>query len=437
MAAAPEKEYYVCSPAQERLFFEQWLNKDTLAYNVFGFYEVTGAFDAEKVRYCFQQLVDRHEGLRTSFHLINDNVYQKIHPAVPVCFTLREIGIRRDPADVCRDFLRPFRLDEPSLFRCSVVRMQDAAWLLVDIHHIVCDGLSMNILMNEFRRLYEGGRLTPVRARYVDFAEEQRRNVAGIDAQREFWSRQLAAGWPSLNLQVIQPDDSTALYPAGVTRLEIAGSDYRRVKRVLAETNVSGFMFFLSLYYILLSRMSGNRDILVASDTVGRTQPQWEDVVGTFINLLPLSATVKPDEAYRYFLRRVRQSVLDAFENQDFPFDEMLSIVRGVTGIQKPDVEAHFAFAGYIDGDGAFQGLEFTPVKVKGTETTQYGFKVEASEQQGRFVLLFIYSKALYTEEMMTLLAQYYQNMLTSVLADNWVRLGDIKMEPADSMVEQ
>ncbi len=81
MAAAPEKEYYVCSPAQERLFFEQWLNKDTLAYNVFGFYEVTGAFDAEKVRYCFQQLVDRHEGLRTSFHLINDNVYQKKHPA--------------------------------------------------------------------------------------------------------------------------------------------------------------------------------------------------------------------------------------------------------------------------------------------------------------------------------------------------------------------
>jgi hypothetical protein len=113
----------------------------------------------------------------------------------------------------------------------------------------------------------------------------------------------------------------------------------------------------------------------------------------------------------------------------------MLSLVRAATGIQKPDIEAHFAFAGYIDADGGFQGLQFKPLKV--LETTQYGFKVEASEQDGRFVLLFIYSKAFYTEEIITLLARYYQNILRAVLEDKWVRLGDIELQPEFSMAEQ
>jgi acyl carrier protein len=432
---AEEKEYYICSPAQERLFYEQWLHRDTLAYNVFGCFEVSGGLDAEKVRHCFQQLVDRHEGLRTSFHLLNGHVYQKVHSGVPVQFHFYDEGVWGDPVDACRAFLRPFDLEERSLFRCRLVRIADTDWLLTDIHHIVCDGLSMNILMNEFRRLYEGRQLAPLSTRYVDFAEEQKRNLAVLDKQKAYWSHQLASGWPSLNLSVNQPDEGVAQYPAGVVRLEIAGSEYRMVKRLLAETNVSGFMFLLSLYYILLSRMSGNTDILVASDSVGRTQAEWKDVVGTFINLLPLRATVKPEESYRNFLNRVRQIVLDAFENQDYPFDEMLSLVRAATGIQKPDIEAHFAFAGYIDADGGFQGLQFKPLKV--LETTQYGFKVEASEQDGRFVLLFIYSKAFYTEEIITLLARYYQNILRAVLEDKWVRLGDIELQPEFSMAEQ
>jgi len=436
-SVAAQQEYYICSPAQERLFYEQWLNKETLAYNVFGSFEVTGGLDIEKAKSCLQQLVDRHEGLRTSFHLINGNVCQKIHPSVPVAFTLQPEGACHDLAEACGEFLQPFDLAQQSLFRCRVVKTEDAAWLLIDIHHIVCDGLSMNILMNEFRRLYQGEQLPQLHTRYVDFAQSQKQNLQALGAQKEFWSRQLAAGWPMLNLQVNQSDDKTEQYPAAVTRLEITGSDYRRIKRLLAESNISGFMFFLSLYYILLSRMSGNREVVIASDSVGRTQPEYKDLVGTFINLLPLIARVRQEESYRNFLHRVRQTVLDAFENQEFPFDEMLSIVRTATGIEKPEIEAHFAFAGYIDGEGAFDTLEFKPVRAEGAETTQYGFKIEASEQDGSFVLLFIYSKALYTEDIITLFAQYYQNILAAVLSDSWIRIGDIQMEAALSLIEQ
>jgi len=422
-AAVGEKEYYVCSPAQERLFYEQWVNKDTLAYNVAGCFEVRGLFDAERARGCFQALVDRHEGLRTSFHLVNETVVQKIHSTVDVNFSDSGLDLH--------SFVRPFDLGESSLFRCGLVQADGRVWLLIDIHHIVCDGLSMNILMNEFRKLYQGKELEPLTLRYVDYAEAQKApaSAPAQKGQREFWQRQLTGGWPALQLQVSQPADDEDIYPAGVSRLELSGESYGRIKRLLADANVSGFMFFLSVYYILLSRMSGNADIVIATDTVGRTHPALKDIVGTFINLLPLRANVQTDEAYRNFLQKIRQTVLDGFENQDFPFDEMLSIVRESTGLQKPSIEVHFTYAGYIDRDGADVGLEFIPLKPEGSETTQYGFKVEVSEDNGKFVLLFIYSRALYTEDIISLFTQYYRNIMEAILQDGWVRIGDIEME--------
>jgi hypothetical protein len=107
----------------------------------------------------------------------------------------------------------------------------------------------------------------------------------------------------------------------------------------------------------------------------------------------------------------------------------MLSIVRESTNLQKPTIEVHFTYAGYIDRDGVDVELEFIPLKPEGTETTQYGFKVEVSEDNGKFVLLFIYSRALYTEDIISLFTQYYRNILEAILQDGWVRIGDIDMD--------
>ncbi len=431
---AEKKEYYVCSQAQERLFYEQWLNKNSLAYNVFGFFEVIGDPDADKVRSCFQLLVDRHESLRTSFHLMNGKIFQQVHSHALVRFVapedMRYAGIR----EAARQFIRPFDPGDASLFRCGLLKAEgNRTYLLIDIHHIVCDGVSLNILVNEFRKLYQDELLEPLTLRYVDYAEWQSRQGGTLEKQKAFWEKQLSGGWPVLNLQVNQARSKADIYPAAVVNLEISGPDYQKAKQLMNGYNVSGFMFFLSVYYILLARMSGNEDIIVATDTVGRTHPALKDIVGTFINILPLKIGVQEEDAYPDFLYRVRQSVLDAFDNQDYPFDEMLTMVRSTFNIEKPAIEVHFAFAGYMDKDAGFNNLSFVPVKIKGTETTQYEFKVEVLEKNGKFMLSFIYSKALYTEEIITLFARYYQNMLETILHNSTTLIGDIQLESAVS----
>lgn len=434
---AGEKEYYASSAAQQRLFYEQWLNKNTVAYNVNGFYEVKGHLDIDRVKEAFSSLINRHEGLRTSFMLSNDKVFQKIHPMAPFELSMLDGKNIRSLQEAAKNFIRPFDLEHPSLLRCGLLRLDDdRTFLLVDIHHIICDGLSLNVLMNDFRKIYEGQELNPLDLRYVDYAEWQRSQESGLIRQKEFWTATLAGEYHGLNLPVIQSRKNIDIHQAAVTSVAITGQQYRQVKKLMSGSNVSGFMFFLSAYYILLSRISGNKDIIIATDGVGRSHSAFRDIVGTFINILPLRMKVQNEATFEEFLSQVRTCVLDAFDNQDYPFDEMLPVLgKNRKGLQSPAIEAHFAFANYMDSDGAFKDLEFIPLKIKGTESTQYECKIEVAEKDGEFIISLIYSKALYSADTMTLFAGYYHNILQGILQDNDVRICEIELEDVLSSI--
>jgi len=407
-----KQEHYIASSAQERMFFAHMQNPSGLGYNISGAYAIRGEADEDTIARCLQTLVDRHESLRTSFTLGADGVTLQVHDQVKVDFSVNELDQHTTLSEAFSAFVRPFDLASTSLigFRLLKTREQER-FFFVNVHHIVCDGISLNILMNEFKRLYRGEQLDAPDTQYTDYAHWQRTAKGEPERQKEYWLSQLSGGLPTLALPTSR-SRGTDITPAAAIYLTIEGEQYKKVKEFNAGTNASDFMLLLSVFQILLSRISGSMDIVVATDATGRTHPQLSDMVGTFVNILPLRIQVRPEQIFGHFLEDVREMVLGAYDNQGYA----------------PEVvaEVHFSMANYYSSQAEIENLIFEPVRTHRELATQYEFKLEAMETEGRFVLQFIYSTALYDAGTIEALAGYYRNILTAVIANPGIPLEEI-----------
>ena len=425
-----QRGFYVASPAQTRLYYEQLLNKDMLAYNICGAFVLGEDIVIEKFKRSIQLLVDRHEGLRTSFLLSDQGVMQKINSDVRLEIPiLRKDGLKSVEA-IFEEFVRPFDLFVPPLMRCAILKEDNGLNIfMIDIHHIISDGISLGILMRDLNTIYYEKGLSPLELRYVDFANWQADVKGKLEKQRRFWHKKLSGDLPFLDLPVTRSREGVDIYPASTKMLMIEGNLYQELKGFTTAENVSDFMFLLSIYYILLSKISGSSDIIVGTDAVGRTHPKLRNIVGTFINLLPLRIQIFDNQTYYEFLRETRECVLDAFDNQDFQFDQMVAFLNEGQKKTERFVQVHFAFANFLDNVIEEGDLRLNPYPIEKNRTTQYEFKLEATEKGDNICVEFIYSKALYEDETMDILIEYYKKILTSVLKDNFIRIDKIEME--------
>ena len=414
---AEKREYYIASPAQERLFYQQLLNKNNLAHNICGAFEINGEIDIDKIEQSFQALIDRHEGLRTGFVLSAENVVHRIEPYT--AFSLTEVDGNKYTfiEEAFRDFVRPFDLTRSPLMRCGLMNWQGNNILFVDIHHAVCDGISLNILMNDFRNIYCGNELQPLGVRYTDYASWQRSRSHTWLKQKKYWAEKLSGELPVLDLPVYQDRSEVEIHTAALEVLEISSADYKDLKAFTAAANVSEFMFLLSVYYILLHKVSGNKDIIIGTDAAGRVRPELKQVVGSFVNLLPLRLHIDPASSYAIFLQEVKTGVLDAFDNQEFQFDQMVALLDRKEEMEsRPIVQVHFAFANFLEEGSGLDQAGFTPLHIRGHQTTQYEFKLEVTEKDNKLQVAFVYSDALYDASFISVLAEYYHNILRAVL---------------------
>jgi len=253
--------------------------------------------------------------------------------------------------------------------------------------------------------------------------------LKNIPEQVSFWEQKLAGKLQKIDLPQEQNTDYDDITEASVTELVIDGDLYAALKSYSAEVGVSDFMLLLSFYYILLSNISGNTDIIVGTDVVGRTHPELNDIVGTFINILPLRIQVDPFCSFNDFLQSVKSVVLQAFDNQDFQCDEMVTMLNK-NGANTYDsiIDVHFAFANYIQNTKEIKGLKISPIKLSDVKTTQYGLKIEVFESDNTMVVQFIYSKALYSAEVITMLSTYYRNIMASTMINNSVNIDEIEL---------
>ena len=430
MPYAGDLSYYPASAAQKRLFYEQISNVGSTRYNIAGSYKITGSAYKSKLQAALQTLVNRHKSLRTCFSLTDTNeVIQTIKEEVD--FELEILDPYYDTVeDAYEQFIKPFDLMEAPLMRCALFSHDRFGnYLFVDIHHIICDGVSLNILMNEFKDIYLGNPLPPLELQYVDYAAwyNSRQNV--LQKQKEFWLKQLSGELQPLQLPVIQDRNLVDIHPAACKILEIDNEVREHIRRFTAESNVSEFMFLLSVTYILLSKISGNTDMIIGTDVIGRTHPACGNMVGTFINLLPLRAQLRSGASYETFLQQVKECVLGAYDNQDFQIEEIVSLVNRGNKLGRKLVDVHFAFVNYFDARPEEKEWEIVPYEVQRQEFSQFEFKLEVVERINQMHIRFVYSKALYDENTIDLLIGYFNNILMAVLNDSSTIIENLEME--------
>ena len=434
-----DREYYPASVEQQRIYFEQMLSPDSLGFNISGAFEINNNTTFEKLELAFARLCDRHEILRTSFIQNEDQLLQVIKSQTKFRLVYHHIKPYETHDELYLKFKRPFSLLADNFFRAEViVKDNQPVLVMLDIHHIICDGFSLNILMRDLFNLFNGINMPLPNIRYVDYAVWQSKNSDRLAIQRDYWEVMLSS--PVTPLMMPRNDDGFSnmdTAPAESISLVIDGAERQLIKKLLNEQQLTDFTFLLSVYYLLLHKVTDNSDIIIGSDVSGRTQECLKNIAGSFTNLLPLRIAVSPQSTYLDFLASVKHTVIAGLDNQEFPFDEMVMLYKANSpGNLSPLIQAHFAFANFIEPETKWGAGKLKAINIKQAMATQYEFKIEASEKGEAYQLDFIYSKALFDSEFISALTEYYHSILKAILANPLVTIECIDLQYEATVVQ-
>jgi amino acid adenylation domain-containing protein len=421
------REYYPLSSAQQRLFFLNRLDPEGVSYNMPRLIPLEGELDSRRLHSAFRQLIRRHESLRTSFRMVNDEPVQRIHPEVP--FNLEIIDIKGSPGEVekiGRDFVRPFDLSGAPLLRAGLVRVpRGKTLLLMDLHHIVCDGVSSALLEREFLVLYQGGKLPLPRLQYRDFARWQHRMLQSgrLRQQEAYWLKVFADKAPLLRLPTDYPRPELHGFEGSEFHFEIGAELTRGLEKTRKEANATMNIVLLAVYYIFLSRYTGQEDLVVGSPTAGRTHADLQQIIGMFVNMLPLRNQPRGSISFMEFLGEVKENALKAFENQDFPFDELVERL-GLSGKanRHPLVETVFFLENLARPPHQPREYDFKSTIAK------FDLQLEAFTNSDGLSFVFEYRSKLFNEQTIKRFSQHFKNILAEVTANPRIKLAKINM---------
>ncbi|MCP5045846.1 MAG: non-ribosomal peptide synthetase, partial [bacterium] len=314
-----KREYYSLSSAQERLYIIHWMDMESTAYNMPQFISFRESPSVELLEATFLKLINRHENLRTSFHMLDNHPVQRIHEKV--AFTIENLGHSQN------SFVRPFDLSVAPLLRVGLTKTTDGNHILmVDMHHIISDGISMVVLNEDFMALYEGKTLPPLRIQYKDFAQWQNseKQTERICNQATYWLNQFEGEIPVLQIPIDYPRPVVQSFEGSRFGFRLSEKASHGLKAVALETGSTLFMVLLSLTTILMSKLSGQEDIVIGAPIAGRRHADLEKIIGMFVNTLSLRNYPGAGKVAKDFLIEVKERTLSAFENQEYQFDDLV-----------------------------------------------------------------------------------------------------------------
>ena len=319
-------DYYPLSSAQKRIYYASSMNNSSTLYNTSGGIILDKALDVNLLKDCFNTLISRHEALRTHFEIKDDDIVQIIDDSAN--FTLHtETQNGSDLNSIYTDFVKPFDLSKAPLLRAKVVNLNAGKMLLLlDMHHIICDGMSLDIFLKELCELYNGNALPEKEIDYKDFTlwEKDQFKKDSFKKAKDFWLNQFSDEIPLLNMPTVFPRPSTQSFEGNNYRITLSKEISQKIFKTAKALKVTPYMLMLSVYYILLSKYSSQDDIVVGTPTVGRESASLTNMVGMFVNTLALRNKVNCVESFRDFVTNVKSLCLSAFENQVYPFDELV-----------------------------------------------------------------------------------------------------------------
>jgi amino acid adenylation domain-containing protein len=343
-SAADEAYVFPLSFAQERLWFLEQLQPGNGAYLIPVSLRFQVPLDPATLEWSLNEVVRRHEVLRTRFMVVEGLPAQVVLPALWLPLPVHDLGAEpeeRRLAETQRltweEWRQPFDISSGPLLRARLLRLGERDWLLVmTLHHLVADGWAVGILERELVAFYDaritGGPapLAPLRLQYADYAVWQRDRLEGAELERQlgYWRQRLAGAPALLNLPTDRPRPATQSLRGGTWGLTVDRGLLERLKAVGQGSGATLFMVLLAAFALLLQRYARQDEVMIGSPIAGRLRSELEKLIGLFTNTLALRLDLSGGPTFRELLRRVRDVTLEAFEHQELPFERLVEELR-------------------------------------------------------------------------------------------------------------
>ncbi|WP_323986982.1 non-ribosomal peptide synthetase [Pseudomonas canadensis] len=435
------------SLAQNRLWITWQLDPHSSAYTIPGALRLRGELDEDAVRASFQQLIQRHEALRTRFYERDGQAFQRVDAKAD--FELQVIDLSDLPVaerearaqQIREDEARTqFDLEKGPLLWVTLVRLDDEDHqLLVTLHHIIADGWSLNILIDEFSRLYAAAaqgqtlELPPLALQYADYGSWQRQWLAEGEGLRQlaYWKAQLGEEHPTLSLATDHPRSAHHCHTASRHTVRLGASLCDAIRQTAQANESTPFMLLLAAFQSLLHRYSGQRDIRIGVPNANRPRQETQGLVGFFINTLVLRAELDGRLPFNELLAATRQAALGAQAHQDLPFEQLLEafpqareqgLFQVMFNHQQRDLSALRRLPGMLADELPWHSRE-----------AKFDLQLHTEEDRnGRLSLSFDYADELFENATIQRLAEHYINLLRAVCEHPQQAIGDLALMQQD-----
>lgn len=422
------REYYPVSSAQKRLLVLQQLVGATTSYNLPCVLVVQGGIEWGQLERVINQLIQRHESLRTSFMWVEGEPVQKIASEVEFKVVVGQSVSRGEAEQVIQQFIRPFDLAEAPLFRVGLYPMGVETLLIFDLHHIIADGISLEKLMQEFSQLYHGEHLTELTLQYKEFSVWQQEQLQDgvLTEQERYWLEEFAQ--PLLPLEL--PLDYSRLevidFAGARVHFTVQSDLVERLEKLAGKVGVTSYMLLFTIYQILLAKYGFVEDLVVGTPIAGRSHPDLKDVLGMFVNTLPIRTQPRANKPFKQYLLEIKEQVLAAYANQDYPFDLLVEKLKLNWDLSRnPLFDTVFVLENEPESAVMLEDFIFQPYafdhSIAKFDLTWRGY-IRAEEIRCHLE----YRTSLFKEETISQMAEDYQRILEQVVTEPEIMIGEV-----------
>ncbi|HYW08913.1 MAG TPA: amino acid adenylation domain-containing protein, partial [Longimicrobium sp.] len=435
--------------AQQRLWFLEQLGGMGSTYHVRQRLRLRGELDRDALGRALDRLVARHESLRTTLVVVDGEPEQRIAPARGSGFHLVEHDLGGHSGELRRIIAEeadaPFDLARGPLIRGRLIRMAaDDHVLLLTMHHVVADGWSIGVLINELTVLYgafrrgEGDPLAPLPVQYADYAAWQRRWVAGdaLEAQAGYWSRALAGAPELLELPTDRPRPARQDHAGAALDLELDAELTGALKALGQRHGTTLFMTLLAGWAAVLGRLAGQDDVVIGTPTANRGRREIEGLIGFFVNTLAMRVELAGSPTVAELLDRVKARALEAQRNQDIPFEQVVERVRPVRGLAHSPVFQVVLTWQTTRDNPSLPGLELSPVHGEQRGTAKFDLSLTLQEAGDRIIGRVEYATALFEQTTVERYLGYLRHVLAGMAADDGRPVERLAMLPEAERVQ-
>ncbi len=439
--------------AQGRLWLLQQLNPDSDIYNMSTVVRLVGELNIEGLEESINEIIHRHEVLRTNFTLVDAQPLQVIVPQVRVkipVVDLQKLTKTEQKAEIHRlsieEFQSPFDFTQAPLLRCKLLQLREEEHILLfTIHHIVFDGWSTSVFIKELAALYtafvkgEAFSLPALPIQYGDFAVWQRQYLQGEKLENLFtyWKQQLA-NLPVLQLPTTRPRAEVTTNRGASHKFLIPASVVQELQRISQQTGVTLFMTLLGSFKILLQRYTNQDDIIVGTDVANRNQAEIESLIGFFVNLLVLRTDLSGNPTFLELLQRVRTQTLAAYAHQDLPFDELVRKLQPERHLSNsvPLFQVLFVLQNTPNSALELPGISLELLEYE-SETARFDLALFLTETESGIEGKWQYNADLFAADTITSLTNHWQNLINSITSQPQSHINSLEMFTEAEKVQQ